>query len=247
MKKSLVILLLVFSLSSYAEVVTLRSGQILRGQILMQTNEVVILQTPSGARFQYPMTEILQIMPDTEPPTAATAEETMDVDTHPVAIRLMVTGGVAYTSFQKVGGGLCADFQIGTDNLAGKHIFLGGSIGYAGAYVADKHHFIPLQMVVSVPLLSALRPSQSSIPHQPEIGASIGYGFAPKGHKGGLAAGLQLLYRYQFKSHSALLLGWDVRFQQGDKRFSETINGETFSYDSPGVYILTGLRLALQF
>ena len=246
MKKYLLIILCCCTMWLHGEVVVLRSGQTLQGKILLQNDDVLILQVPSGARFQYPMTEVVTISPDTES-SLASLPETPTAKSHPVAIRLMMTGGVGYTSHERAGGSMGADFQIGTNNLAGKHIFLGGSIGYAGVFLSSKHHFIPLQAVVSVPLLSAIRPQDTSIRHQPEIGACLGYGFAPKGHKGGLAAGVQLLYRYQFKEHAALLLGWDVRFQQGDKHFSEIIDAEQFSYNSQGVYILTGLRLGLQF
>jgi len=115
-----IILLTLICLTSSAEVVTLRSGQQVRGEILMKNAEVVIIKTDNGARFQYPMTEVLRIEEEVEEPVVA--EEVRTEPLKPVSARIFLAGGAGYVPNEKVGGSVLVDVAIGTRNLAGKRI-----------------------------------------------------------------------------------------------------------------------------
>ena len=56
-----ILLLLILSCPIFAEVVTLRSGQTVRGEIVLQNDEVVIIRTNNGMRHQYPTSEVVSI------------------------------------------------------------------------------------------------------------------------------------------------------------------------------------------
>ena len=58
------------ALSLQAEVVVLRSGQVIKGDILLNNEEVVILRQKDGLRYQYPQTEVVSISMDTPAETA---------------------------------------------------------------------------------------------------------------------------------------------------------------------------------
>ena len=60
-KYILLIGLLLLSFTAMAEVVVLRSGQSVKGEIMLQNEDVVIIRSNNGMRYQYPMNEVLSI------------------------------------------------------------------------------------------------------------------------------------------------------------------------------------------
>ena len=60
-KYILLIGLLLLSFTAMAEVVVLRSGQSVKGEIVLQNEDVVIIRSNNGMRYQYPMNEVLSI------------------------------------------------------------------------------------------------------------------------------------------------------------------------------------------
>ena len=60
-KYILLIGLLLLSVVSMAEVIVLRSGQRVVGEIVLQNDEVVIVRGENGMRYQYPMNEVSSI------------------------------------------------------------------------------------------------------------------------------------------------------------------------------------------
>ena len=288
--------------SAYADIVVLKSGSKMKGEVLVRNSDVVIIRNEAGARFQFPASEVIDIQkeeppqtqPEAEPQeagaparksdrTSRPAEQTQaasassgraQAEKHPVALRIALSAGAACLSGGNSAALLEADFCIGSRNLAGKRIFLGGSIGWHGALfaaqpqvassdgqtalVAGARHFIPLQAVVSVPLMQGR--------HAPEIGASFGYGFCTGGRNGGLTptshggltGGIELSWRCQLKPNTAFLLGWHTQFQQTSCTVKEVVDGTSYTHSVvptasssttavPCTLILTGLKLSLQF
>ena len=242
----------------HAEIIVLKSGQRMQGTILVHNHDVVILRNAAGERFQFPANDIQDILPDEQhiEQEAVTPTEKIKKNQHPVALRIVLGGGAAVIPNRHAGGSADAEFRIGTSDLAARRIFLGGSIGWHGAFFGNSTatdiptddtravisgliHFIPLQAVVSVPLLQST--------HAPEIGMSLGYGFATGGNKGGMTGGLELSWRWQARPKTAFLLGWHAQFQQTSVTLNETLNGSPYSRTTGAVCILTGARLALQF
>lgn len=307
-KKYILLLLAAVCLpfAAHADIVVLKSGSRMKGEVLVRNSEVVIIRNEAGARFQFPASEVVEIQQEEQPQeqpaarqkdgngkaarakntgsaTAANAgtdntpsvkESKAQVEKHPVALRVALSAGAACLSGGNSAALLEADFCIGSRNLAGRRIFLGGSIGWHGAFfaaapqvspsdgrtqfIAGARHFIPLQAVVSVPLMQGR--------HAPEIGASLGYGFCtgnsrggltPTSH-GGLTGGVSLSWRCQMKPNTALLLGWHTQFQQTACTVREVVDGASYTYSVvptasaattavPCTLILTGLQFSLQF
>ena len=238
LKTIVCVLILLAGMSAKADVITLRSGQRVEGSILVQNADILIVKTSSGARFQYPMAEVVKI------DTSVVKQDTVVISpterkSKPVAIRLSVDAGGAFVPNYEAGGGLAVDAAIGTRDLAGKGIFLGGSIGYFGAYTGSNHHFIPLQAVVGIPLASRVE--------VPELMIGLGYGFGTGKSQGGVAATLRLIWSLYSNASTKLLLGASLRFQQGDRNQVETIDGVAYSRNAGAVYLLTGVSMALQF
>lgn len=232
---------LLLTVSLCAERVTLRSGKQFTGTVLSQSNGVLLFQTKSGQRFQFPMDDIQSIETDV-------AEEAKDADTkaenalRPVAFRLAVSGGLAAVSGENCGGMTTAELQIGTRQIAGKNIFLGGSVGYAGAFLKPVAHFIPLQAVVALPV-----PFTSSRKVCTEVGTSFGYAFATKGQKGGITGSLSAGARFAISEQNAVFVGGVAQFIQTERDRTTSIGTETYTHSAGTTIWLIGAKIALQF
>jgi len=222
-----------------AEVVVLQSGMCKEGNILLQNEDIVMLQDNEGRKFQFPRTEVTEIrqseqITEIQPETIATSEKGN------CALRLDFSGGGLFVPSLRNGGFGAVDIQIGTRHIGSQSIFLGGSVGYELAAAGTMHHFLPLMVVVSVPLIEGK--------HAPELGAALGYGFAIKSPtQGGMAAKLDASWRYQYNASSALLLGVQARFQQANVRYMEVVNEQEYASTLGRNFVSVGLRLALEF
>ena len=54
------------ALTSQAEIITLRTGQTVQGEILVSNDDVVIIRNAQGQRFQYPRADILSVRTEQE-------------------------------------------------------------------------------------------------------------------------------------------------------------------------------------
>ena len=235
-----ILLLLLFATSLYAERITLRSGKQLTGTLIAQTDGVLLLQTTQGQRFQFPMEEVLSIEKDIqEAETDSTTNQEKIV--RPVAFRIAVSGGMGAVSGEKCGGMTTAELQIGTRQIAGKDIFLGGSVGYAGAFLSPIAHVIPLQAVVAVPI-----PLEQTQKYGAEVNTSLGYAFATKGNKGGLTGSLAAGVRIALANQKALFAGATAQFIQTERERYTLIGNETYTHNVGTTVWLIGAKITIQ-
>ena len=223
-------------------ILTLVSGKQMDVTVVYQDEQVVVVQDKqSGQRFQYPRHEVLRLSdePEAAATTASNEKRKEDSGQSKIAFRLALSGGAASVTRDDWGGHVAAELQIGSRNLAGKNIFLGGSVGYSGVLRGGTLSYVPLQVVTSIPFIDGK--------HSPELGLAVGYGFSASKNKGGLCGGVDINWRYQYSEKGALLLGLYARYQQDKIASSETIDGNAYS-TSTGVSIMDfGTRLTLQF
>lgn len=247
-------ILLLCSTTLSAEVVTLRSGKVMTGTVIVQNDEVLILRDANGARFQFPAAEVVKV--EAEEEAAAVEAETAETTkkrrerrereapeaekASKVALRLTLNGGGACVPGSGWGGSTGADLWIGSRRIGGKRVFMGGGVGFEAVIMPDRTGmYIPLQAVVSLPLTDGM--------HAPEIGLGIGYGFATHKTKGGLAAHVAMSWRYQYSGKSALLLGARVAFQADDYPVAETLDGKTYSGNMGRNQVMIGINIGIEF
>lgn len=235
-----ILILLLFATSLHAERITLRSGRRLTGTVLSQTGGVLLLQTPQGQRFQFPMEEVLGIEADTKEEAKDTVANP-SARFRPVAFRIAVSGGLAAASGERCGGMAAAELQAGTRRIAGRDIFLGGSVGYAGAFLSPAAHFIPLQAVAAVPV--PLEPGRKC---RAEVHTSLGYAFALKGQKGGLTGSLGAGLRIELPDQKALFAGLTARFVQTERERSTLIGNDTYTHSAGTTVWLIGAGITIQ-
>lgn len=227
----------------HAETIVLRTGARVKGTIVMQNEEVVIVKTEEGARFQYPRADVEEIIEDDR---LAISDERLAEDepeiqtTKKAAILLEVGASDVYIPGEKMGVGASVDFLVGSHHIGDKHIFIGGGVGYHGMYMDKQYHFIPVQAALRMPILEQK--------HAPVIGASIGYGIAlSKSYTGGLYAGLDLGYRYAINPKTALGVVCFVQFQQAKVEVIDTVDGHEFANKTGRNLLSFGLKFVLYF
>lgn len=224
-----------------AEVLLLRSGKTIEGEILLQNDDVVIIQIQDGSRYQYPtsdVNEIRKVVPEKE---LTTPENKVSPKGKKASLRIELSEGAAY--IPAVGFGEYTDIgiQIGSHQIMNRRVFVGGGIGFR-ATVIDRHSylFLPLQVTASIPFTAST--------HAPFVGMTLGYGFALKGAaQGGITAGVRIGWLYNINNQMSLTLGADVGWQQARISVSEEIEANTYTYKTDKNIVTFGIQLGLQF
>jgi len=244
-KRILFIVLCVFAFTcAYAETIILRTGARVKGSIVFQNEEVVIIRDPeTGARFQYPRAEVTEILTvEAEEPEQVAEEPEEAIRTaKKVSIALELAGGAAVNPGNGIGGAMSADLLVGSHHIGDKHLFIGGGLGYHGLFIGDeKFNFLPIQVALRMPFMETK--------HAPVFGAAIGYGIAmSKDYKGGIYAAVDLGYRCQLNPKTALALTAFAQFQQATLNNTEVIEYVEFVNHSGRNLVVPGIKLTLFF
>jgi len=236
-------LILLCALCAHAETLILRTGARVKGEILFQNEEVVIIRNAEGARFQYPRAEVQEILMVDPVEEEVVAEEKKDEigTSKKVSVSLELGGGAACIPNSAVGGGFSVGFLVGSHHIGQRHIFLGAGLGYHGMFIGEeKYNFLPIQLALRLPLLEQK--------HAPVFGMSLGYGIAlSKDYKGGIYAGLDFGYRYQINEKTALAVVASAQFQQAKIGATEIVDGNTFTNFTGRYLVSPELKLVLLF
>lgn len=223
-----------------AETIVLRTGARVRGEILLQNEEVVIIRDASGARFQYPRAEVVEIIAAEEAEQEVQIEKPIEVSTQKKATVLVeAAAGVAVLPKDTIGAVMSIDMLVGSHKIGDKHLFLGAGVGYHGFYLADeKYNFMPIEVALRMPLIEQK--------HAPMFGMALGYGIAlSKDYVGGIYAGVDLGYRYTINTKTALVAALYAQFQQARLLTNETIEGNMFSHITGRNLVAAGLKIAI--
>ncbi len=231
-------------LSAHAEVVVLRSGQSIRGEVVLHNDEVLVIRTEGGARYQYPATEVVSVEKEQEPVPSDTdggEESPKSVSAKRVAIHAGVAGGAAYLPMVGWGGYGTADLLVGTHNLMQRRIFIGGGLGFHAVFAGSKRYaFIPVQVAAQVPFLSAR--------HSPVMGMAVGYGFSVNSNvTGGIYTGLDVGWKYCFSDKASLAMSANIQWQQTSLSVTEEVDGQTYSRNIGTNLLMIGAKCSVQF
>ena len=240
-----ILLLLFFAITyAHAEVVVLRSGKTIKGEILLNNHEVIIIRQKDGSRYQYPQNEVVAIHPDTNTPNITKDDSVAISSRKIVALRTMAQIGTAHIPHV----GWNADFQmnvaIGTQQLQNQDIFLGGSIGYHTVFSKDNMYaWIPIQMLIQWSI-----PIASDSPHRPMVATTLGYSFASKKqYKGGICTGVDIGWWYRINQQSSLTIALSTQWQQAQITIREVVHQTAYS-NTIGCTISTiSAKIGIQF
>ena len=245
LRHMIVCLTLLAALPLRADIVMLNNGLSVRGKLVLQNDEVVIIQNAEGRRFQYPMSEVLSISSEeTIVEEDEKKESTSVVSDKHITILVELAGGGAFLPHSAAGGHVGAELMLGSRYIGKRPVFLGGGIGIHSLMMGETYTFLPLELAIKAPLLTGI--------HSPFVGMQIGYGFAlSKSCTGGIFAGIQVGYRYQLNRATALLLSLNMQFQQTTLATYEVITSGTEStvyMDNAGrSFVVFGARVGFTF
>jgi len=248
MRKSIVyILFSVIALTyAHAETILLRTGARVQGTVVFQNDEVVIVRdAETGTRYQYPRTDIEQILTDEESnlsdssDQAESAEETEITTPKKASVLLELAGGAAVCPNEAAGGAVSVDLLVGSHHIGDRHLFIGGGLGYHGMFLgAEKYNFLPIQVALRMPFMETR--------HAPVFGFAAGYGVAlSKNYLGGIYAGVDLGYRCQLNPKTAISIVAFARFQQAKLPTVTTIEGIDYTNTTGRNLVETGIKLAI--
>lgn len=226
--------------SVHAEVVVLRSGKTLKGEILLNNDDVVILRLKDGSRFQFPKQDVVAIRAEQQ--AQQTTSATTPASKKNVACHVSMAGGTTYTP-NGWGGFLNPMIFIGTHHLQDQPIAIGGSIGYHGVFVGkDTYSWIPLQATLRYPI------GNTQATNRPMLGASIGYAIATNQQwRGGISAGMNFGWWHAINPKSSLWLALSAQCLQTRLQVTEHINGNDYQNLRGCTLVSLGLTIGIQF
>lgn len=245
------LLLVVVLSSAQAEVVVLRSGMRIKGEIVLNNEEIVIVRKKDGSRYQYPKTEIVEIQ--SEQATGVKQATTQLTNTPKVATRIALAGGSAYVPHHGWGGMVDAQIMVGTHQVMSHPIFLGGSIGYRGVFGSSStYSWLPMQLVLQSPIAV-----HTDGPHRLMVGASLGYAIAlGKQWGSGLCTGIDIGWWYRISDRSSISIACTAQWQQTHLDIIETIENNNLTKTTQYVDYINhigcnivglGIKIGIQF
>lgn len=245
MKKYLYIalLLLASALCAHAETIVLRTGARVKGEIVFQNEEVVIVRDSEGKRFQYLRSDVEEVLADDPAEVAAEVSEKEQELLTPkkASILLELAGGAAVQPQEYAGGTFSIDLLVGSHHIGDRHLFVGGGLGYHGLFLnGEKLNFLPIQAAIRMPF--------TETKHAPVFGLGLGYGIAlSKDFLGGLYASADLGYRCQINPKTAIAVVAYTQFQQAKIPVIQYIDDLPFSGKSGRNLVCAGVKLAFYF
>ena len=205
----LLLLLLLLCQVASAEVVKLKSGASVSGTVVFENEEVLVIKTADGSRYQYQKSEVEQVLPYAVEPTEQPSAKPAEVDFPPAGAAL-------------IGAGVGVDMIIASRPLLlrrgegdnGAACSVGAGVGY---HLAGSH-FLPIQLRTDfyIPCATTWQKRKHKRPRQAVIGLGAGYGVALcEGDKGGLFADLSAGWRWMVGDNGrALAFTFFGNFQQ---------------------------------
>ena len=112
------------------------------------------MRDETGARFQYPRTDVEAVLSDEETTAdeqTAVVEEP-EIKTKKASILIELAGNGSFVPQGDAGGGFGVNLLVGSHHIGDRHLFIGGGLGYHGLFVgSEKYNFLPVQVALRMP------------------------------------------------------------------------------------------------
>lgn len=228
-------------LSSQGAVITLKGGKKVSGEVLVQNEDVVIVRDNTGARFQYPASEVLIVEDgNAKEEEVVVVEETKKPQGKKMTFLLDFGGGGAFVPHDKNGGFFGGELLIGSRYIGQKSFFLGGGLNVECMFMPNSTYvFLPLEVALKVPFLEGK--------HSPFVGVNLGYGFGVKDCKGGIYTSAEVGWRYVINPRANMYVSLRVQFQQASVNATTTIDETAFNDYSGRNFVIFGSQFGISF
>ncbi|MDD3322213.1 MAG: hypothetical protein PHS59_12300 [Paludibacter sp.] len=256
-KKVLLLIAIFFSLfvssqnSVFKDRITLTTGDIYIGDIQLKTNELIIIQTINGAKFQFQLSEvksiekvnIAQIQMTDSTASLNESNDSLLIQKNIYGI-IEISGSVASAKklFDPMPN-IQLSMIFGSKLLQNKKLFSGLGIGYNNTFISSTSSSISL-LPIFIRLQNIFTRNQTS----PYVSMDAGYAFALTSGVGGgalvkLSAGIS--YRINYNTNILIGIYGGVNAIKGN--LTETTDLRTFNYYGSTSMNSFGIKAGLQF
>ncbi len=240
----LVALFLLLSISTFAQqavtqsVITLKTGERYRGEIVMRTDEIVMLKTGDGKRYQFRVGEIEKIKQETLREIQVDANGNRTAGSHFAGI-ISVNGGAASApGAVSLSPSAHLSLALGTRNAFHSNAFLGFGLGVETIFAKNNTlNYLPVFIQI-----------QSDRSKQIAGGIKTGYDFAlNKIYKGGPMAEISGGVNQQLTGNTGLFFGLFAQVRQINGMVTETTPWGKFTGTNNAALYTLGLKAAYMF
>jgi len=225
--------------------VTLHSGEIFVGEILLNNQEIILIKTLSGSRFQFPVSEIKSIEQNDVKTSEIKKENNIElIDAANLCGILEINGGISNAE-NKYRNGISNQLTLtfGTRKVAKKEIFVGGGVGYFNVFLKDE-----VETIGFIPVFLSLKTNLTDKKTSPYLGLDTGYAFTLNSKlEGGQFSKFSFGINRKVNFKTSLFLGLYANVLSFSTNLVETNNFGVFNYYGKTSMINFGMNLGLQF
>ncbi|MDD5184893.1 MAG: hypothetical protein PHS84_06480 [Paludibacter sp.] len=234
--------------NSVQDKITLKTGEIYVGKIVLKTNDMIMLNTIDGTRYQFQLSEIEKMETETKPNTSKVDKpdsiKTTTYNYGNFGGLVELSGGI---SNAKNSFGWSPNTQLslifGNKNLLGKNLFGGIGIGYNYTFLATSTKSIEF-----LPLFVHIRSSLKNKRTSPYFGMDIGYAFALNtGNSGGSLIKISAGLSHKISLKTIFFAGIYAGVQTFSGILTETNSLGSFTYTGETSMNNLGLKAGIQF
>lgn len=228
--------------------ITLNTGEVLIGEIQLKTNELIILKTEDGGKFQFPLKEIKSIDKQavstntTVPPESPTTEPVLAESNIKGIVNF--AGGITSAKYlTKTSPHIQLSMTFGSNLKKNDHMFLGLGVGFNNIFLAENSESMSL-----LPLFLRFQNTFSKKRTSPYVSLDAGYAFSlSSDFGGGMLAEISTGISYRLDYKTNFIIGLYGKINSISGNLTETNDLGTFSYYGPTVLNCFGVKAGLQF
>lgn len=223
--------------------ITLNTGEIYIGKVLLKNDEMIMISTKDGTRYQFPLSEIKKV-------ESTGNESKFETDngnqnnhiSNNFGGLIELSGG---TASAKNSFGWAPNTQLslmfGNKHLFGQQLFLGIGVGYNSSYITSNSiSFLPLFLHIQ----STLSKKRTAA----FLGMDAGYAFAiSKNYDGGALVKISGGISHKLSYKTTLIGGIYTGVQSFSGSLTEINDLGTFNYYGRTSMITTGVKIGFLF
>lgn len=227
--------------------ITLNTGEIYIGEIVVKTADIVMIKSLNGTRYQFQLVEVKKIDKTNTSGLAKNQTANRMVDAQidgNFSGQLEITGGISSAKFAfTTSPNAQVSLTFGNKKVFGKDLFLGIGAGYNNTFIESSATSLAL-IPVFVRLQSTLTKGRTA----PFVGVDAGYAFSLNPNFGGgslIKVSIGIVSRLNYKT--ALIIGVYAGLNSISGNLTETNDLGTFTYYNSTMMQNVGVKLGLQF
>jgi hypothetical protein len=233
--------------STALDKITLSTGEVYIGEIVVKTADMVMIKVKNGRRYQFQLTEVSQIekiKSDEQSNDQAANLLTANQTDGNFSGQLELAGGISEARFAFVASpNAQVSLTFGNKKAFGKNVFLGLGIGYNNTFSGTGSPSLHL-----IPVFARIQNNFTDDKTTPFIGLDAGYAFSSStDFKGGPLVKISFGISHRINYKTALIAGFYGGLNQIYGQLTETNELGTFTYSANTSMLSLGVKLGLQF